>query len=104
MRPHVDRFGVRLQDIVHGQLSETEQRIFTAVKQRTPEALELLEKSVHLNSGTDPEGVRAVGEIYRAGLDTLGFKTRWIDMPPTMKRIGRATYNSWRRTRLASTI
>jgi len=29
-----------------------------------------------------------VGEIYRAELDALGFKTRWIDMPPAMKRAG----------------
>ena len=71
------------------QLSETEQRIVAAVKQRTPAALELLEKSVRINSGTlNPEGVRAVGDIYRAELDALGFKTRWIDMPPAMKRAG----------------
>ena len=73
----------------HAQLSDTEQRIVAAVKQRTPAALELLEKSVRINSGTlNPEGVRAVGEIYRAELDALGFKTRWIDMPPAMKRAG----------------
>src|SRR5882762_8533076 len=72
-----------LTGTAHAQLSETEQRIVTAVKQRTPAALELLEKSVRINSGTlNPEGVRAVGEIYRAELDALGFKTRWIDMPP----------------------
>lgn len=73
----------------HAQLSDTEQRIVAAVKQRTPAALELLEKSVRINSGTlNPEGVRAVGEIYRAELDDLGFKTRWIDMPPAMQRAG----------------
>ncbi|AKJ27058.1 M20/M25/M40 family metallo-hydrolase [Caldimonas brevitalea] len=78
-----------LTDVAHAQLSETEQRIVAAVKQRTPAALELLERSVRINSGTlNPEGVRAVGEIYRAELDALGFKTRWIDMPPSMKRAG----------------
>jgi glutamate carboxypeptidase len=71
------------------QLSDTEQRIVAAVKQRTPAALELLEKSVRINSGTlNPEGVRAVGEVYRVELESLGFKTRWIDMPPAMKRAG----------------
>jgi glutamate carboxypeptidase len=75
--------------VAHAQLSDTEQRIVAAVKQRTPAALELLEKSVRINSGTlNPEGVRAVGDIYRAELDGLGFKTRWIDMPPAMKRAG----------------
>jgi len=78
-----------LTGIAHAQLSETEQRIVAAVQQRTPAALGLLEKSVRINSGTlNPEGVRAVGEIYRAELDALGFKTRWIDMPPAMKRAG----------------
>src|ERR1700754_3410921 len=78
-----------LTGLAHAQLSETERRIVAAVKQRTPAALELLEKSVRINSGTlNPEGVRAVGDIYRAELDALGFKTRWIDMPPAMKRAG----------------
>jgi glutamate carboxypeptidase len=78
-----------LAGAAHAQLTENEQRIVAAVKQRTPAALELLEKSVRINSGTlNPEGVRAVGDIYRAELDALGFKTRWIDMPPAMKRAG----------------
>jgi len=73
----------------HAQLTDTEQRIVAAVRQRTSAALELLEKSVRINSGTlNPEGVRAVGEVYRAELDALGFRTRWIVMPPSMKRAG----------------
>ena len=78
-----------LAGAAQAQLTETEQRIVAAVKQRSPAALELLEKSVRINSGTlNPEGVRAVGDIYRAELDALGFKTRWIDMPAAMKRAG----------------
>lgn len=78
-----------LNGSAQAQLSDTEQRIVAAVKRRTPEALELLEKSVRINSGTlNTEGVRTVGEIYRAELDAIGFKTRWIDMPPAMKRAG----------------
>jgi glutamate carboxypeptidase len=73
----------------HAQLNDAEQRIVAAVKQRLPQALELLEKSVRINSGTlNPEGVREVGAMYRAELDGLGFSTRWIEMPPTMKRGG----------------
>jgi hypothetical protein len=41
-----------LAGAAHAQLTETEQRITAAVKQRTPAALELLEKSVRINSGT----------------------------------------------------
>jgi len=82
-------FFLLLTGLAHAQLSETEQRIVAAVTQSTPAALELLERTVRINSGTlNPEGVRAVGEIYRAELDALGFKTRWIDMPAAMKRAG----------------
>ncbi len=78
-----------LTTTAHAQLSDAEQRVVAAIKGRTPAALELLEQSVRINSGTlNPEGVRAVGDIYQAELDALGFKTRWIDMPPAMKRAG----------------
>ena len=71
------------------QMNDAEQRIANAVKQRSPQALELLEKSVRINSGTlNTEGVRAVGEVFRAELEGLGFKTRWVDMPADMKRAG----------------
>ena len=71
------------------QLTDTEQRIVAAVKQRSPAALELLEKSVRINSGTlNPEGVRQVGAVFRAELDAIGFTTRWAEMPPDMKRAG----------------
>jgi len=71
------------------QLTETEQRIVAAVKQRNPQALQLLEKSVRINSGTlNTEGVRAVGEVFRAELNDLGFETRWLDMPAEMRRAG----------------
>ena len=40
------------------------------MKERTTAALELLERSVRVNSGTlNPEGVREVGRIFRAELD-----------------------------------
>ena len=71
------------------QLSEPEQRIVAAVKERSPAALQLLERSVRIDSGTlNPDGVRAVGEIYRAELEALGFTTHWVEMPPAMKRAG----------------
>jgi len=41
----------------------------------------LLERAVNINSGSlNPAGVRAVGEVYRAELDALGFATRLVDM------------------------
>jgi glutamate carboxypeptidase len=71
------------------QLDPTEQRIVAAVKARSPEALKLLEQSVRINSGTlNTAGVREVGKVFRAELDGLGFQTRWVEMPPAMKRAG----------------
>jgi glutamate carboxypeptidase len=71
------------------ELTALESRIVDAVKARSPAALALLEKSVRINSGTlNTEGVKAVGGVFRAELDELGFTTRWIDMPPAMARAG----------------
>ena len=71
------------------QLSDVEQRIVAAVKERSPAALQLLERAVRVNSGTlNPEGVREVGKIFREELDALGFQTRWAEMPPRMQRGG----------------
>ncbi|MEO7743331.1 MAG: M20/M25/M40 family metallo-hydrolase [Usitatibacter sp.] len=75
--------------IAQAQLSETEQRIVAAVKERTAASLQLLERAVRVNSGTlNVEGVREVGRIFQAELDALGFATRWAEMPPQMKRAG----------------
>ena len=74
---------------VAAPLSLVEQRIAADVRARSGEAIRLLEESVNINSGTmNHAGVRAVGERYRAELEELGFKTRWIDMPPEMRRAG----------------
>ena len=74
---------------VWADVSAVEARIVEAVKARTPDALVLLEKSVNINSGTlNTEGVKAVGQVFRTELDQLGFATRWIDLPPTMRRAG----------------
>ncbi|WP_048440432.1 M20/M25/M40 family metallo-hydrolase [Caenimonas sp. SL110] len=71
------------------QLSDVEQRIVAAVKQRSAQAVDLLEKMVRVNSGTlNVEGVREVGHITRAELDAIGMTTRWEEMPASMQRAG----------------
>jgi glutamate carboxypeptidase len=71
------------------QLSPTEQRIVAEVKAQSADALSLLERSVNVNSGTmNHAGVREVGMLYRKEFDALGFRTRWIEMPPEMQRAG----------------
>ncbi len=70
-------------------LSPDEARLVAQVRQHTPDALRLLERSVLINSGTlNPAGVREVGALYAKEFDALGFQTRWVDMPAEMKRAG----------------
>jgi glutamate carboxypeptidase len=70
-------------------LSDTEKSIVEAVKSRNAAALQLIERTVNVNSGTmNFEGVREVGRIFRAEFDALGFGTRWVEMPPAMQRAG----------------
>ncbi|NNG24780.1 M20/M25/M40 family metallo-hydrolase [Telluria aromaticivorans] len=75
-------------------LAPAEQRIADEVKAWQPQAIDLLERSARINSGTmNLQGVRAVGEVFRQELDALGFKTAWIDMPRDMGRAGHLVAN-----------
>lgn len=70
-------------------LTPTEQQIVQHARSRTDEAIALLEKSVNINSGTMTlTGVRAVGDLFAHELESIGFETRWIDMPDEMQRAG----------------
>jgi glutamate carboxypeptidase len=70
-------------------LSPVEQQLAAEIHAHAPQALELLRQSVLINSGTmNQPGVRAVGKLFRGQFDELGFKTRWIEMPPEMQRAG----------------
>jgi glutamate carboxypeptidase len=74
---------------VAGDLTATEQKIVAAVKERSAAALQFLESTVNVNSGTmNFAGVREVGKQFGAELDLLGFTTRWAEMPPAMQRAG----------------
>ena len=71
------------------QLSSEEAEIVRYVETHTDEAIDLLERITNINSGTmNPEGVREVGRVFHAELDSLGFQTRWIDLPDSLGRAG----------------
>ena len=71
------------------KLDANETAIVAWSESHTEEAINLLERLVNINSGSlNQEGVKQVGAILRAELDTLNFETRWIDMPPEMQRGG----------------
>ncbi|MRW92228.1 M20/M25/M40 family metallo-hydrolase [Duganella sp. FT80W] len=70
-------------------LSPIEQKIVAEVKAHAPQGLQLLERSVNINSGTmNHDGVRAVGKLFGEQFAQLGFATRWSEMPPAMQRAG----------------
>lgn len=61
-------------------LSDREQLIVDHIENHQDEALDLLRRSVEINSGTmNFEGVREVGAFFRPEFEALGFETRWSD-------------------------
>jgi glutamate carboxypeptidase len=61
-------------------LSATERALMKSVDAHNADALALLIKVVNINSGTmNFAGVRQVADVLAAQLDSLGFKTRWVD-------------------------
>ena len=70
-------------------LAPAERRIAAWVDAHTEEAIGFLERSVNINSGSlNLAGVRAVADLYAPELTALGFDTRWIPLPDSVRRAG----------------
>ncbi len=70
-------------------LDSTESKLLDWIARHEANTLELIETTVNINSGTmNSAGVRAVGQVYRAEFERMGFETRWVSMPETMRRAG----------------
>ncbi len=70
-------------------LSLTERRIQRAVSGGLENQVRYLQRVVDMPSSTlDLDGVRAVGAMFARSLDSLGFTTRWAEMPAGMRRAG----------------
>src|SRR6202008_4385356 len=71
------------------QLSPQEQRIVAYVDAHVEDAVSLLARLVDVNSGTmNAAGVRRVGAMVGAELDSIGFATRWVTLPDSLRRGG----------------
>mgnify|MGYP000911934062 CR=1 FL=1 len=69
--------------------SSEEQKILSYVDTHKEDAVTLLEKLVNVESPTqNVAGVKQVGLILKSEFDTIGFQTKWIEMPAEMKRAG----------------
>lgn len=70
-------------------LSIEEQKIIAYVDAHKDDALAMLEKVVNIESPTqNVAGVKQVGLAFKTEFDAIGFKTKWLEMPPEMKRAG----------------
>ena len=71
------------------ELDRTERAIAKHVAFGQPAAEALLRRVVDIESPTENRaGVRAAGEAFAEELRAIGFRTRWIELPPEMKRAG----------------
>lgn len=81
---------------VSAQLTPSEQSIRAFVHQHHEDEIAMLADAVNINSGTmNFDGVRKVGALFTRALDSLGFDTRWVEMPDSVNRAGHliATHN-----------
>ncbi len=70
-------------------LSSPERKMQSYVEQHAAEQISFLGRVVDISSGTmNHAGVRAVGEEFARELRTLGFVTRWVSLPDSVKRAG----------------
>jgi glutamate carboxypeptidase len=73
----------------HAALDRTERAIAKHVAEGQPAAEAMLQRVVDIESPTEnTAGVRAVGDAFAEELGEIGFSTRWVEMPPEMKRAG----------------
>ena len=75
--------------IARAALDPTEQVIAQRAADGQSAAEALLARAVDIESPTENlAGVRAVGEVFAGELRAIGFRTRWVDLPPDMQRAG----------------
>lgn len=75
--------------IAQSTLDRAEQSLRAEIARLREDQITYLERLVNIPSGTlNVTGVREVGRVIGATLDSMGFQTRWVDVPADMKRAG----------------
>lgn len=70
-------------------LNEAERALRAEIASRREDQITYLEKLVNIPSGSlNIQGVREMGRVVMATLDSLGFQSRWAEVPAGMKRAG----------------
>lgn len=76
--------GLRAQS-----LDRTEQRLRASITAAREQQIDYLQRVVDIPSSTlNLDGVRKVGAVFRASLDSLGFQTSWVAVPDAVGRAG----------------
>jgi len=71
------------------QLSDTEEKLLEIIDRNYQETIALLEETVNINSGTfNLEGVREVGKVFEREFAKIGFETKWVTLPDSLRRAG----------------
>jgi glutamate carboxypeptidase len=75
--------------IAQSPLARVEESMRAEIAKRREDQVAYLERLVNIPSGTlNVAGVREVGRVLGATLDSLGFRSQWVDVPAGMKRAG----------------
>lgn len=70
-------------------LDKTERALRAEIASHREDQIAYLERLVNIPSGSlNVQGVREVGRVVMATLDSLGFQSRWAEVPAGMKRAG----------------
>jgi glutamate carboxypeptidase len=77
------------QERLPSELDPVERRMVEFVRAHTEETIDLLERTVNINSGTlNLAGVREVARVMEPDFEALGFDVRWVPLPPETGRAG----------------
>jgi len=75
--------------LAQSTLTRQEQRIRDWVAASHESQISYLQRVIDIPSSTlNLEGVRRVGAVFQASLDSLGFTTTWVPVPEAMRRAG----------------
>jgi glutamate carboxypeptidase len=70
-------------------LTRNERKIVAAIDTRRDAAIDFLARVVDVPSATENhDGVRKVGELFAAELRSIGFETKWVELPDEVNRAG----------------
>jgi glutamate carboxypeptidase len=81
--------GAATSALAQTTLTLQEQRIRGAIAASREDQIAYLQRVIDIPSSTlNLEGVRRVGAVFQASLDSLGFTTTWVSVPEAMRRAG----------------